>query len=506
MVREAENPEYLPQSRRRKISKRTKLGFASGMLENSMMTAAGLTTMLFYNQVLGVAPELCGLAFAIASVVDAISDPAVGLLSDRVQTRWGRRHPFMLGSSFPLGLCFYLMYQPPTGLSEVALFWWFTLTMIGMRLAKTYYSVPHAALGSELTDDYDERTSIFGWNWSVMVIGGVLLTSFVGFVIFPSDSEYYNGFLNPDGYQFLAIFGGLTCFFAIVFCSFMTADQIPYLHQDTSLGKEIYTKYSQTAVGIWKDITGLATNVSYLSVVFCWLILAISGGVLGVAGTYAFVYGFEFTSEEIAFREWVKLPGALICVAFAAYLVKSLDKKYTVILMILVTTFLVGLPYCLRLLGWFPDNDVETFFSSSLFIAIFCIWILGFITLPVVPIVIDSQLVDIADEHELNTGNRSEALIMAVRTFSVKVSDGLGGMIGGFWLAFIDFPKNASPETLTQEHLDQLFFMMGPLYYIIVYAGLGFCFMYRISRSRHEEILRELEKRRALGSSNILRN
>ena len=164
--------------------------------------------------------------------------------------------------------------------------------------------------------------------------------------------------------------------------------------------------------------------------------------------------------------------------------------------MILVTTFLVGLPYCLRLLGWFPDNDPETFFNSWLFIAIFGIWILGFITLPVVPIVIDSQLVDIADEHELNTGNRSEALIMAVRTFSVKVSDGLGGMIGGFWLAFIDFPKNASPETLTQEHLDQLFFMMGPLYYIIVYAGLGFCFMYRISRSRHEEILRELEKRR----------
>jgi Na+/melibiose symporter-like transporter len=61
---------------------------------------------------------------------------------------------------------------------------------------------------------------------------------------------------------------------------------------------------------------------------------------------------------------------------------------------------------------------------------------------------LDSQLMNIADEHELNIGNRSEALIMAVRTFSVKVSDGLGGMIGGFWLAFIDFPKNASPETL----------------------------------------------------------
>ena len=109
--------------------------------------------------------------------------------------------------------------------------------MVGMRLAKTFYTVPHAALGSELTDDYDERTSIFGWNWAVMVIGGVLLTSFVGFVIFPSGEEYYNGFLNPNGYEFLAIFGGLTCFLAVVVCCFMTADQIPYLHSETIITK-----------------------------------------------------------------------------------------------------------------------------------------------------------------------------------------------------------------------------------------------------------------------------
>ena len=117
-----------------------------------MVAAASITTMLFYNQVLGVSAALCGTAFFIASVVDGISDPLVGGLSDSVQTRWGRRHPFMLGAAFPLGLCFYLMYQPPDGLSEQGLFWWFTLTMVGMRIAKTFYAVPHAALGAELTE------------------------------------------------------------------------------------------------------------------------------------------------------------------------------------------------------------------------------------------------------------------------------------------------------------------------------------------------------------------
>ena len=118
-----------------------------------MVSAASITTMLFYNQVLGVSAALCGTAFFIASVVDGISDPLVGGLSDSVQTRWGRRHPLMFGAAFPLGLCFYLMYQPPDGLSEQGLFWWFTLTMVGVRIAKTFYAVPHAALGAELTDN-----------------------------------------------------------------------------------------------------------------------------------------------------------------------------------------------------------------------------------------------------------------------------------------------------------------------------------------------------------------
>ena len=63
----------------------------SGM---GMLGAAGITTLLFYNQILGLSPSLCGLAFLISSIADAVSDPLVGTISDRYQSRWGRRHPF----------------------------------------------------------------------------------------------------------------------------------------------------------------------------------------------------------------------------------------------------------------------------------------------------------------------------------------------------------------------------------------------------------------------------
>ena len=81
--------------RRRKVPIRTKLLFAFGTLQEATVTAGGIVTMLFYNQVLGVSPALAGLAYLIVSIVDAVADPVVGLWSDRFQSRWGRRHPFM---------------------------------------------------------------------------------------------------------------------------------------------------------------------------------------------------------------------------------------------------------------------------------------------------------------------------------------------------------------------------------------------------------------------------
>ena len=207
--------------------------------------------------------------------------------------------------------------------------------------------------------------------------------------------------------------------------------------------------------------------------------------------TYTFVYAFDFSTEQIAIRDIVRVPGVLVVVVVAAWLTRLMDKKYIVISMIFVTTFLIGLPYCLRLLDWLPENG-----SIWLLVAFFGIWGIGFITLPVVPVVIDSQLVDVADEHELNTGNRAEGVIFAVRTFAIKLTQGLGGLMAAVGLEIIGFPQDAATQGVSPEVIDGLLFMMGPLYYIIVYGGLGFAFMYRIDKTRHEEILQELEARR----------
>ena len=153
--------------------------------------------------------------------------------------------------------------------------------------------------------------------------------------------------------------------------------------------------------------------------------------------------------------------------------------------------FLVGLPFCLRLVGWLPENG-----TLALLVAFFGIWVIGYIPFQSVSIVIDSCLSDIADEHELATGHRAEGLIFAMRTFGAKMTQGFGGLFAGFGLAIIGFPDQADVATLPPAVVDGLLFMIGPLYWIIVGGGLGLAFLYNIDRGRHAEILRGLEARR----------
>jgi len=171
--------------RRRKVPIRTKLLFASGTLQEATVTAGGITTMLFYNQVLGVSPALVGMAFLIVSILDAVADPIVGIWSDRFHSRWGRRHPFMFFSAFPIAIGFYFLYQPINGLSEMGLVVWLVVFFAVVRLGQTFYLIPHDALGAELTDDYEDRTSIFGYNNVAEMISSMVTSFILLYLIFP---------------------------------------------------------------------------------------------------------------------------------------------------------------------------------------------------------------------------------------------------------------------------------------------------------------------------------
>ncbi|NQX95585.1 MAG: MFS transporter, partial [Erythrobacter sp.] len=121
--------------------------------------------LLFYSQVVGVDARLVSLAVLIALMCDAVSDPIVGYWSDNFRSRWGRRHPFMYAAAIPITVSFYFIWSPPVGWSEGALFWYILGLAVTIRTFITFYETPSTALAPELTDDYDERSSVLSFRY-----------------------------------------------------------------------------------------------------------------------------------------------------------------------------------------------------------------------------------------------------------------------------------------------------------------------------------------------------
>src|SRR4029079_12541006 len=105
----------------------------------------------------------------MALVLDGIFDPLVGYLSDHLHSRWGRRHPFMYAAALPVAASYWFLWNPPDGLSHTGLLIYLIVVSIAVRALIAVNEIPSAALVPELTEHYDERTSIlsyrffFGW-------------------------------------------------------------------------------------------------------------------------------------------------------------------------------------------------------------------------------------------------------------------------------------------------------------------------------------------------------
>ena len=154
-----------------KIGLRPLLIYAQGQTGlNLCQTLLGLHLLYFYTDRKGLSPSLAGLAFFVALVLDALTDPLVGNISDRARFKSGRRRPFFF-ASIPMAVCYYLLLSPPP--LGTGLFAWFLGFYFLMLTARKFYETAYGALMPELTLDYDERTKISTYRQLLGTIGDI---------------------------------------------------------------------------------------------------------------------------------------------------------------------------------------------------------------------------------------------------------------------------------------------------------------------------------------------
>jgi len=474
-----------------RLSFNLKANYGTAQLGEALVNGVlGAFLLFYYSQVLGMSPSLAAIGVGTAVIVDAITDPLVGSLSDRSTSRFGRRHPFMVAGAIPTAVCLYLLFDPMVS-SELGLFVWMVVFVNLTRTAMTVFHIPHIALGAELSDNYDERSSIVGYRTFFGYIGG-LAAPLLGFgLFFASTPEYANGQLNASAYAPLAAL--VACLLAVsVFWTAWTTR-----HTIGSLPVASSTEGSSLRSAIpnmVRDTLGVLRTGSFRWLFLGVLLLFVIIGVDLALSIHMFTFFWEFTHVEIM----VLLPafaiGGVIGIVLSPMLLRRYSKKAMLQFGLMAWASLQALPVVLRLLGWLPENG-----DDLLVPILFAMKIIQGIGTVQSNIAFGSMSADCIDEQELQSGSRQAGVFFAASSFAGKAPVGIGNIIAGFGLEFIDWPVGDTIRTaadIAPDKLVKLGLLVGPG--VAVCALLCFwCYtQYGLTRERHEEILEELHRRK----------
>ena len=449
--------------------------------------AWGVLLLFFYQQVVGIEAWLVGLAIGVSVAMDAVTDPLIGAWSDRIRTRWGRRHPMLLAAALPLAISFVLLFNPPRGMSDIEGFLWLTTFGVLVRASFTFYNIPHLALGAEMAHDYYQRSTLFAYSAFVGAMSVAVSYGLITGYYFPTVEGLYDpGFLNPNSYPTMSVTFAIVMVAAILLCIAGTRKEIPHLRETQERGQvRFWTLFTE----IWEVLK----NASFRAVFFGLLLGSLVGGVESAFSPFVGVHFWGLRTEELFYLMFVGLFSFPMAFVLIPALTRLLDKRMAVMLPLASWIIAVNLPICLRLadVSWFPENGSA--WILGIFLAASTV---GALCAPVIGASANSMLADVADEHELDTGIRREGVLYSVRAFSAKATAAFGTVFGGILLSVIDFPEYATRGEVPAETIWKLGLIAGPATSIFSLLALGFYLRYRINHRRHTEIVAALQARR----------
>lgn len=159
----------------RRLPVSVKLNYAVGQIGIQMLVAAvGFFLLIFYTDVVLVPPAVASAALLIGKIWYTLTDPVLGLMIDRTQSRKGRRRVYLVYFGWPLAVFSAIVWMVPAGLSPTATFFWIVATYIIYETVHTLVHLPYYAMAAELTADYDDRTSLIAYSSGGALIGFML--------------------------------------------------------------------------------------------------------------------------------------------------------------------------------------------------------------------------------------------------------------------------------------------------------------------------------------------
>ena len=456
-----------------------KIGYGLGDMSSSMFWKIfSYYLPIFYSDVFGLKPVHAATLLLVTKLYDAVSDPVMGLIADRTETKWGKYRPYLLWLAVPFAVIGVLsFYVPNLGYSLKHVYAY--LAYILMMTAYTAVNVPYGAMLGVVTADSKEKSVFSSFRMFFAYIG-----SFIAMGIFWLFEKSIIGTTNAAGkvvkgvgdadpmkWTMIVAVVAVLCAILFILCFLMTKEHV-----------KIERKADETG-SVKDDLKALVTNGPW------WLMLGAAIGQLlcgSIRGGAAAYYFANLLGANIFLTCAVYLTigeiGQMAGVAFAVPLSERIGKRNTFMAaMVAVVIFSCAI--------WFVPTG-----STAGIWWLVALQILVSLAIGVAAPLTWSMFADVADYSELKNGSNSTGLIFSSSSMAQK----FGGAIGGFLLLALLGAFGYDKDLVTQapRTLDAIKAMMSFIPAIGAVLSIVFLSFYPLTTGRMNDIQAELKARR----------
>ena len=441
------------------------LGYGVGSLGDSLSYNIFYSYFIYFiTTFAGIRPAAAGVISFVAVAWDAVTDPLIGYVSDHSHSKHGRRCPFLLMYSVPMGLTVFALFYNPT-LSESEKVLYYLVANILFWLFFTCVDIPYLAFGAELETGYDERTRLRKWARLFMSVGDILVVSGTLPLV-----DLFSKFTHQESSSWAllgAFYGGISAI-AFFLSGFMLRKyDAPVPRGPRSSFKKVLREYFQ--------ILKIREGQKIILVTF------IANLIIGIGSScnmFMWKYTFHFESAEIAM---VGLVGTL-CSLFAVFPTEWIASRFgkknasSCSFLLILVGFMI-LYFAPHTLPWALAAQIIKLCGVSMF------WTIVF-----------SLAYDVAEIDEFKNGQRREGLITSLNSFFMKIGVSFGMWFSGTALDIFQLDPTQSVQSEKAVSLLNMTAMIVPA--VIAVFGICVSRRYRVTKVKFTLLKEALAKRR----------
>lgn len=457
-----------------KLGAKRKYGYAIGQMTDSIGFNVFYFFFLFFlTDFAGISPATAGTISLIAVIWDAITDPCIGYISDNLKSKYGRRRPLMIGAAIPYGICTFLLFNNVELGSNAKFVYYVAIAMLFWTCYTTYV-IPYFALGAELTDDFNERTSLRAWA-SVFIYLAVMLASAAPPMIL-SMTEKAGGTATLGWNNVGIIFGVLLVLTAVICWFFTRGGELKDKNRDLLPQENNKNVHKENII---KNIISILKikPTRYLSIsVFAW---AVVSAFLSSGPVYLMTSNLGYSAEKQSSFFVLMTLFAIAWLPVIIYCSGKFDKKSIYSFAMLISAIGMGI---------FTFIGFPSFAILVIFVAIFGFGNSTFWT------IYYSMMYDISELDEFINDKRREGTISALMSFFQKLGSAMAMWLIGLFLQLGGYDGTLALQPESAQNMILYINTFIPAIFGLIAAVCAF--VYPLTGIRFEALMNALKAKR----------